>query len=117
MFKPTQNTSSFMDIKQGEYITLIERIEKEIPVLLKQDDWNTLYIDYELPIVERAWRQHGEHRIFLHRIHPCEREQSLWHPHPWPSAVKVISGEYEMGVGYGEKSPPVAALMIAKAPF
>lgn len=34
----------------------------------------------------------------LHCIHPCEREEALYHPHPWPSAVCLIQGYYLMGV-------------------
>jgi hypothetical protein len=32
----------------------------------------------------------------LHAIEPCSKP--LAHPHPWPSAVAVLSGSYEMGV-------------------
>lgn len=60
------------------------------------DAWESLDIDYEPPRVERLWRQVGEYRVNLHRIHPCA--QALYHPHPWPSAVRILSGKYEMGV-------------------
>src|SRR5262249_19829040 len=54
-----------------------------------------------------------------HRIHPCERGQALFHPHPWPSAMRVLEGEYEMAVGYGPgmEEPPIAALMVAQGDF
>ena len=37
------------------------------------EGWNSLLVDYHPPVVERLWRQFGDHRIFLHRIHPCDR--------------------------------------------
>lgn len=85
--------------------------------LLKSlDGWNSLEVTYEQPRVERLWRQDGDYRIYLHRIHPCiveqpneeDREQLLtiqddsqafWHAHPWPSAMVVVSGSYKMLVG------------------
>jgi hypothetical protein len=55
----------------------------------------------------------------LHRIHPCERHEALFHPHPWPSAMRVLEGEYEMAIGFGPgmTAPPVAALMITGGDF
>ena len=65
------------------------------------DDWHSMLIDYHKPHVERVWRQQGQYRVMIHRIHTCKREEALLHPHPWPSAMRVIRGEYEMGVTYG----------------
>ena len=62
--------------------------------------WNSLNITYHPPRVERVWRQHGDNRIFLHRIHPCEPGEALWHSHDWPSAMAVVKGRYEHKVGY-----------------
>ena len=72
--------------------------------------WQSLYIDYEKPIVERVWREYGDYRIMLHRIHTCEKGKALFHPHPWPSAMSVVDGSYEMEVGFGQglEKPPVA---------
>jgi hypothetical protein len=101
-------------------LNLLEAAEKELPRLLRDEaGWNSLYIDYHPPTVERLWRPWGECRLALHRIHPCERGRALFHPHPWPSAMRILSGEYEMAVGYGkgEEPPPVAALMIAAGDF
>lgn len=83
-------------------------------LLIDSGAWNGFYIDYHPPTVERLWRQWGQYRVYLHRIHPCKPEEALFHPHPWPSAVEIVSGKYEMTVGYGEDntSPPVAAKII-----
>lgn len=95
---------------------MIERLKKieeeELFRLLNSPEvWQSLFVDYHKPFVERMWTQiDKEHRIFLHFIHPCEKSDSLWHPHPWPSAMHVLEGKYEMGVGYSEdnKTPPSA---------
>ena len=79
---------------------MFEKAEAILPELLKDEFlWSTVDVDYETPRVERVWTQVGPMRINLHRIHPCK--EALMHPHPWPSAVAVVHGEYEMGVGFG----------------
>ena len=95
----------------------LEEVEAALPELLAAEEgggWRSLYIDYHPPIVERLYRPWGAHmRINLHRIWPCEPSGALFHPHPWPSAVKVLSGTYQMRTGYGSgvEAPPVAALI------
>ncbi len=81
----------------------LKNIERYIlPDLLREDggSWNSMDITYHHPHVERVWRHHEDVRIYLHRIYPCDRSESLWHPHDWPSAMKVVSGVYEMGIGH-----------------
>jgi hypothetical protein len=97
-------------------LDVLDRVERELPALLADGDaWAGLFIDYHPPTVERLWRQWGEYRVSLHRIHPCAAHEALFHPHPWPSAMRVLSGEYEMAVGYGtgDEAPPVAARLVA----
>ncbi|HYT90670.1 MAG TPA: hypothetical protein VEL76_18325 [Gemmataceae bacterium] len=101
-------------------LDILQAVEKELPRLLADEaGWKSVDVDYHPPRVERLWRPWGEYRIYLHRIHPCERGEALFHPHPWPSAMRILSGDYEMAVGYGkgEELPPVAALMIAAGDF
>lgn len=84
----------------------------DLPLLIKNGKWNSLHVVYEPPRVERLWIQYdNDHRIFLHRIHPCGQHKPFFHPHPWPSAVHIISGTYEMDIGYGEGliAPPIAS--------
>lgn len=76
--------------------------EQELSNLLKNEKWNSVFVDYEKPFVERLWCQWGDYRVNLHKIHPCEDKESFFHPHPWPSAMKIIGGLYRMDVGYGE---------------
>jgi len=99
-------------------LALLQDLERELlPELLHHEAiWQSLLIDYEPPVVERLWTPLPSGRLFLHRIHPCE--QALFHPHPWPSAVKVVSGLYEMDVGQGFGTiapPPVACRLLLPA--
>lgn len=84
-------------------IDKLKQIEDKvlIELLQKPSEWKTLLIDYYPPIVERCWAQIGNYRIMLHFIHKCEAKDALFHPHPWPSAMHVITGKYEMGLGFG----------------
>jgi hypothetical protein len=101
-------------------LDVLIQVEQALPQLLQNEsDWQSLLVDYHPPMVERLWTTWQGYRVYLHRIHPCEREQALFHPHPWPSAMRVLDGEYEMAVGFGTGSstPPVAALLIARGDF
>jgi len=101
-------------------LDVLSRVEQALPALLRNESrWQSLYVDYHPPTVERLWMAWGEYRVNLHRIYPCEREQALFHPHPWPSAMHILAGEYEMAVGHGTglELPPIAALIIARQDF
>lgn len=83
-------------------LNVLYQVEKELPELLELKDWESLDVDYEQPRVERVWRPWNEYRVMLHRIHQCnEGAQPLLHPHPWPSAMRIVRGQYEMVVGSG----------------
>lgn len=97
-------------------LDVLHEIERALPELLaSREGWQSLDIDYHPPHVERVYRQIGSARVYLHVIHPCAPEDALFHPHPWPSAMRVLEGRYEMGVGYGsgDAAPPIAARLIA----
>ena len=88
-------------------LDVLAAVEQALPQLLQDENaWHSLYIDYQLPTVERLWRPWHEYRISLHRIHPCAPGEALFHPHPWPSAMHVLAGAYEMAVGYGQGRHP-----------
>ncbi len=97
-------------------LNVLHEIERALPELLAaREGWESLDIDYHPPRVERVFRLVGETRVYLHLIHPCAPEEALFHPHPWPSAMRVLRGRYEMGVGYGagEAPPPIAVRLVA----
>ena len=101
-------------------LDVLARLEQALPAMLRDESiWHSLYVDYHPPTVERLWTPWRAYRAFLHRIHPCARQQALFHPHPWPSAMRVLEGEYEMAVGFGPgmDEPPVAALMVSRGDF
>lgn len=87
-------------MRQAEDMTgVLLLVETEIlPSVINEpaSTWNTLDINYEPPRVKRVWKQVGKYRINLHRIYKCEK--ALYHPHPWPSAIRILYGTYEMGV-------------------
>lgn len=95
-------------MRDGEMLEMLARAERALPgvdigLLDDPDGWNTLDVNYEPPRVERLWREFENGRLYLHRIYPCEK--ALFHPHPWPSAVKILSGSYEMAIGYHVGQP------------
>jgi hypothetical protein len=101
-------------------LNTLAAVEEDLPrLLLDEAAWTGLFIDYHPPTVERLWLPWRDCRVYLHRIHPCAPGEALFHPHPWPSAMRILAGEYEMAVGYGqgEAPPPVAALIIATGDF
>lgn len=101
-------------------LDVLAEVERALPQLLvpeENDRWFDVDVDYEPPRVERVWRQYREWRVYLHCIHPCDVTQALFHPHPWPSAMLILSGSYSMLLGYGKGStaPPVRHKVILSA--
>lgn len=72
---------------------LLTEVELELPDKIWSGKLRSMHITYAKPFVERLFYTRGEHRVFLHRIESCRRADALWHPHPWPSIVKVIDTE------------------------
>lgn len=98
----------------------LHRIERLLPALLTSaEGWRSLDVDYHPPRVERLFRDLEGVRVYLHVVHPCEPGEALFHPHPWPSAMRVLEGVYEMGIGTGrgETPPRAAATIVAHAPL
>lgn len=96
-------------------LPVLEKLELVIPeLLLDEAGWNGLFVNYHPPFVERLWRQLPLYRVYLHLIQPCEPGEALFHPHPWPSAMKVLSGRYEMlrGHGPGNNPPEIAERLV-----
>jgi hypothetical protein len=90
-------------------LKMLQEAADALPDLLTDaESWNTLQVTYNLPYVDRLWRNFGEGRILLHRIHPCGEDEALFHPHPWPAAIRVLGpGDYEMGIAWGDPTGPV----------
>jgi hypothetical protein len=74
------------------------------------DDWESKAIRYEYPHVDRLFMKYATPgstaaRLNLHVIRPCS-DDALFHPHPWPSAMKILKGSYKMKVGDKECANP-----------
>lgn len=96
-------------------LVVLSQVEQVLPSLLQNEAiWKDVDVDYHPPHVERMWCDWEGYRVYLHRIHPCAPGEALFHPHPWPSAMHVLSGMYEMTVGYGpgKQAPPVASTLL-----
>lgn len=108
------NKQVIMEKTLIEKLQQIERV-KLYELLCNPSIWKSLDVDYHSPHVERLYCQLGNYRISLHFIHPCEKGESLFHPHPWPSAIHVIDGVYEMGMGFGKglEEPEVFSTIIS----
>jgi len=85
-------------------LEILNRVEAALlPMLDNESAWESLNINYHRPFVERLWlpmRVDDQRiRVHLHRIYPCQSQDVLFHPHPWPSAMRIVRGAYEMGIG------------------
>ncbi len=92
------------------------QLEAALPQLIRaRSNWQSLDINYHPPFVERLWTHWSTYRVYLHKLLPCTAAEALFHPHPWPSAMRIWEGTYEMAVGFGagEAAPPVAATLVA----
>ena len=93
---------------------ILNSVEKDLYKLLKENIWHSVYVDYHKPYVKRLWTNYSfdgkNYRIYLHEIESCNIDSALFHPHPWPSIMKLLSGSYDMIVGYGAglEEPPIA---------
>lgn len=98
-------------------IDKLKNIVEVFPRLLvdavKAGTVKTMYINYERPFVSRLWFPFDDLRIFLHKI---EATDSLvyFHPHKWESAMTILHGSYEMGIGHSEtnETPNVDCKLI-----
>ena len=101
-----------------DLLPVLQSLESQLPELLRDGDgWQTVDIDYHPPRVERIWRYWEGYRINLHRIHHCQPQEPYLHPHPWPSAMHVLQGSYEMvrGFGPGTQAPTILGTTILSA--
>lgn len=81
-------------------LQILRDIEEQMPNFLKIESWRSLYIDYDYPYVERVYLDWEEYRINLHIIHPIpEGQVPYYHPHPWPSACRILRNAYRMRLG------------------
>lgn len=84
-------------------LQVLYTVEKQLDFLLKNAQTKSMYIDYHQPYVSRIWFDFNQFRVSLHKIEPSDGlEDVLFHPHPWQSAIRILRGSYEMGIGHSE---------------
>jgi len=94
-------------------ITIHEAAEIAYTAAADPGRWGSIVINKRQPYTHRAFIQHGDTRICLHRFEACEPEDSFAHPHPWPSSMLILSGDYDMAVAHtadlisGDPSPVI----------
>jgi hypothetical protein len=91
-------------------IDVLKTIESILPTLLAEEStWKGLYADSAKPHLQRLWRLWYQYRINLHYFTACGSEEEFPHPHPWKMAVRILEGNYLMGIGRGSNPevPPV----------
>ena len=60
--------------------------------------WDSLVINRRKPHTNRAFIQHGDDRICLHRFDPCRFDETNPHPHSWSASMLLLHGSYDMVV-------------------
>jgi hypothetical protein len=98
-------------------LDILQRVENALlPMLENRSAWSSLNINYHRPFVERLWLpmkvDDQSVRVNLHLIQPCNPQDVLFHPHPWPAAMRILRGTYEMGVGVGKYGAPDVSMRI-----
>ena len=100
-------------------ITLQLAVEIAFNATTDPGKWESIVINKRKPHTYRAFIQHGDSRICLHRFEPCDSEDSFAHPHPWPSAMLILFGTYDMAVSRtqdlrsGDPSPVIDLTLSA----
>jgi hypothetical protein len=89
-------------------LDILEEVFDELPDIVRFPElWDSLIVNRRKPITYRAFHIFKEGslagiRVCLHRFEYCEAKDAFLHPHPWPSAMKVLSGQYKMNVGFSQ---------------
>lgn len=90
---------------------ILELAEAMLPeLLLRPEEWKSVYIDYQPPHLMRIFIQIGCVRINLHYFMPTADvsaaqqlsdayNENLYHPHAWASAMRIVFGRYMQYMG------------------
>ena len=97
-------------------IEKLKQIESKLllDLLSKPNIWNTAMIDHSKPLVEKLWTQVGNYSITLQFIHHCGIKDAIYHLHASPSAIHMLEGDFDMGIGFGENIPDEVCSMFVK---
>ncbi len=80
--------------------------------------WQSLLINKHPPVIHRlSLKVATDRTLILHKVFPCHRQSAYMHSHSWPFALKIISGGYEMGLGFSDNRnqvPPAVYTTLVK---
>lgn len=91
-------------------LKMLAEAEELLPKLLQDDAiWQSLYVDYHPPFVERLWTPWGSYRINLHRIHPCPAKRRSFTHIPGPRRCTYLKGnmKWQLVLGVARKRRPL----------
>lgn len=89
------------EITRDGSLDALKVAELDMPRLLSEREaWHGMDITYNKPHIRRAWREWGQGRVYVHWIDGCFKEEAYMHPHPWPSAIRILEGKYTMRLGF-----------------
>jgi len=103
---------------------MIKKLHELLPLIYDRlnypAEWDSLVIDRRKPHTFRIFRRFDDvFRACLHTFHACEEKDAFAHPHPWPGAFLLLSGEYNHTVGFSLdlESPPTFIYKEVIRPF
>lgn len=71
--------------------------EEILPELLTEKDaWKSINVNHQAPSVKRIWRNWQGYRINLHKLTKVDGKEEYFHSHPWPIAIRLLTGSYQM---------------------
>lgn len=86
-------------------------------LLLKPEAWDSLVINRRKPYTYRVFTTLPNGlRLCLHKFEVCDTHEAFAHPHPWPAAFMILSGQYKLKLGRSldrkDSNPVDVATMI-----
>lgn len=88
--------------KPGELLAKLYDAMELVPQLAtKREVWDSLIVNRRKPFTYRVFTTLPNGlRLCLHKFDPCHTHEAFAHPHPWPGAFTILSGSYQMNIGY-----------------
>jgi len=98
----------------------LDGVHRNLKSMFNDCRWNGIDVDFTPPKMMRLWTSYNGMKACLHKIYPIladGAEKPFLHPHPWPCAIKILKGAYEMEVGHSAtlSSPPISMKFVMPA--
>jgi hypothetical protein len=89
---------------QHQYMVELTRLLPNVPAWLDACEWGSLRIDRHLPVIHRIFLPLSDTRtLYIHRLFNTGDAPAYMHSHSWPFALRLLKGDYEMGMGYSKR--------------